>query len=114
MPAPPYTPTQADIAGTVAAGLTNMGHSPATQFTWVTADELQLIAHEVPTASGNALTCTNCHVNSTASQMKLVTEIGYALKKPASDLCNDCHSLKSYDGTGRFTDIHNRHVNSQS
>ena len=114
MPAPPYTPTQADIAGAVAAGLTNMGYSSATPFTWVTADEIQLIAHEVPTASGNALSCTKCHVNSTATQMKLVTDIGYSLKKPASDLCNDCHSLKSYDGTySRFIDVHNRHVNSQ-
>lgn len=114
MPVPPYTPTQADIAGTIASGLSNMGYSPATPFTWVTTDEFQLITHEVPKASGNALTCTKCHVNSTATQMKLVTDIGYSLKKPASDLCNDCHSLRSYDGTySKFIDIHNKHVGSR-
>ena len=114
MTVPPAAPTQTDIAGAIAAGLSNMGYSPTTPFTWVTTDELQLIAHEVPAASGNALTCTKCHVNSTATQMKLVTDIGYSLKKPASDLCNDCHSLESYDGTySKFIDIHNKHVTSQ-
>jgi len=111
MPAFPYVPTQADITATVTAGLANMGYNSTTPFTWVTTDEYQLITHEVPTASNNVLACTQCHVNSTATQMKLVTDIGYGLKKPTSDLCNDCHSLKSYDGTyTRFIDIHKKHV----
>lgn len=111
MPAPPYVPTQADINASVAAGLTNMGYSSTMPFSWVTTDEYQLITHEVPTAANNVLTCTKCHVSGTATQMNLITELGYGTKKATSDLCNDCHSLKSYSRTyDNFISIHNRHV----
>jgi len=114
MPVPPYAPTQADISATVAAGLMNMGYSATTPFSWVTTDEYQLITHEVPTASNNVLACTQCHINSTATQMKLQTDLGYGLKKPTSDLCNDCHGLQSYTSSySSFTSIHSRHVDSQ-
>jgi len=110
MPAPPYVPTQANIDATVAAGLANMGFSAATPFSWVTTDEYQLITHEVPTAN-NVLACTSCHVSGTAAQMNLISDLGYGTKKPTSDLCNDCHSLKSYSRTySSFISVHNRHV----
>ncbi len=49
----------------------------------------------------------------TATQMNLQS-LGYGLKKPASDLCNDCHSLKSYTSScSDFTSIHSRHVDSK-
>jgi hypothetical protein len=114
MPAPPYVPTQTDITAAVTAGLTNLAMSAATPITWVITDEYQLITHEVPPAANNALACTKCHINSTATQMKLTSELGYATKKPTSDLCNDCHGMESYSSSySGFTSIHNRHVAQQ-
>jgi len=88
-----------------------MGFSAATPFSWVTTDEYQLITHEVPAAANNVLSCTSCHVSGTAAQMNLIDDLGYGTKKPTSDLCNDCHSLKSYSRSySSFISVHNRHV----
>lgn len=106
----PASPTAADINAAVAAGLTNLGLT-STAFNWITTDEYQLIAHEVPPASNNVLTCTKCHTDSTASQMKLGTDLGYTVKKQTSDLCNDCHAFKTYSsGYSNFRTLHNKHV----
>lgn len=111
MPAPPATPTATNINDAVVSGLSNLGLSTTTPITWVTTDEYQLIAHEVPTATNNVLACTKCHIDSTATQMKLGRDLGYAIKKPTSDLCNDCHSLQSYTSSySSFTSVHSRHV----
>ncbi|MEW6118131.1 MAG: hypothetical protein AB1553_14725 [Nitrospirota bacterium] len=104
-------------AGSVATGvddsitssLTLMGYSATEPYVWVEDDTYQLITHEVMDDS-QVLSCTNCHVSATATQMNLKS-LGYTTKKPTSDLCNDCHSLKSYDGSySRFTSIHDKHV----
>jgi hypothetical protein len=114
MPAPPSTPSMTDINAAVTSGLTNLGLSPTATISWVMTDEYQLIAHEVPTAANNVLACAKCHINSTATQMKLTAELGYAIKKPTSDLCNDCHGSESYTSNySGFLSIHSRHVNSQ-
>ena len=114
MPAPPSTPSMTDINAAVTSGLTNLGLNSNSAISWVTTDEYQLIAHEVPTAANNVLACTKCHVNSTATQMKLTTELGYATKKPTSDLCNDCHGSETYTNSyNGFLSIHSRHVASQ-
>ena len=111
MPTPPAVPTTADINSAVVAGLANLSLNTTTPVTWVTTDEYQLIAHEVPTASNNVLTCTKCHITSTATQMKLATDLGYSIKKPTSDLCNDCHSLKAYTSSySNFLSVHDRHA----
>jgi len=41
--------------------------------------------------------------------MDLQGKLGYAPKKPESDLCNDCHSLRS----ASFSTIHSVHVDSR-
>jgi len=98
------------VADSIKSALRLMGYSDTEPYTWVEDDTFQLITHEVPPASGNVLTCTQCHVSATATQMNL-KDLGYATKKPTSDLCNDCHSLESYDGSySRFTEIHTKHV----
>jgi hypothetical protein len=99
-----------DIA--VQAGLVNMGLSSGTPYTTVKTDEYQLLNHQVAPGA-NALQCTSCHLSGTAAQMNLQS-LGYGLKKPTSDLCNDCHSLKSYTSSySSFTSIHSRHVDSR-
>jgi hypothetical protein len=51
--------------------------------------------------------CTNCHdgVINTSVDSKL-DKLGYKAKKPTSDLCNDCHSLKTPPS---HTSLHNTH-----
>jgi hypothetical protein len=118
---PIETKTYFSTAGAVPTGVEDsiksslklMGYSDMEPYTWVEDDTLQLITHEVPPASGNVLSCTQCHVSATATQMDL-KNLGYATKKPTSDLCNDCHSLESYTSSySNFTSIHSRHVDSQ-
>lgn len=94
----------------VRDGLVYMGYPSTTAYSTVTTDEYQVLNHQVPTATGNVLACAACHPNSTATQMKLITDLGYGTKKPLSDLCNDCHSLRSYSD---YIDIHSRHVDSK-
>jgi hypothetical protein len=96
----------------VRTGLTNMGLQSTVQYQTVKADEYQMLNHQVA-PSGNALQCTTCHISGTAAQMNL-QGLGYALKKPTSDLCNDCHGSQSYGSSyNSFTSIHSRHVDSQ-
>ncbi len=106
---PPYVPTATDVDATVRQGLTNMGYASTTAYTWVTTAEYQLLSHQV-SPSANVLQCTSCHVSGTATQMNLQS-LGYGLKKPTSDLCNDCHSLESYTSSyNNFTSVHSRHT----
>ena len=106
-----YFSTGDPNAATMSA-LGLLGYANTEPFSWVDDDTYQLITHEVPPASGNVLACTDCHISGTAKQMSL-NAIGYGLKKPTSDLCNDCHSLESYTSSyNNFLSIHNRHVDS--
>lgn len=96
----------------VQAGLVNMGLSSGAPYTTVKTDEYQLLNHQVA-PKVNALQCTSCHLSGAAAQMNLQS-LGYALKKPTTDLCNDCHSLKTYTSSyNSFTSIHSRHVDSE-
>jgi hypothetical protein len=96
----------------VQAGLVNMGLSSGTPYTTAKTDEYQLLNHQVAPRA-NALQCTSCHLAGTAAQMNLQS-LGYGLKKATSDLCNDCHSLKSYTRSyNSFTSLHSRHVDSE-
>jgi len=91
----------------VQDGLVYMGLPASTPYTTVTTDEYQLLNHQIPASAGNVLTCAACHPNTTATQMKLVTNYGYGTTKPQSDLCNDCHSSKSMPS---YTSFHSKHV----
>jgi nitrate reductase cytochrome c-type subunit len=105
--------TAGGVDASILSSLTLMGYSSAEPYAWVDDDTYQLLTHEVPPATGNVLACANCHVSATATQMNLKS-MGYATKKPTSDLCNDCHGSESYDGTySRFTWVHSKHVNGE-
>jgi len=91
----------------VKDGLVYMGLSSTTPYTTVNTDELQLLNHQVPTATGNVLACAACHPNSTATQMKLITNLGYGLKAAQSVVCSQCHNAKTPKA---YESMHN-HVN---
>jgi nitrate reductase cytochrome c-type subunit len=104
--------TAGGVEASILSSLTLMGYSNTEPYTWVDDDTYQLLTHEVPPATGNVLACTNCHISTTATQMNLQS-LGYAIKKPTSDLCNDCHGSQSYTSSyNSFTSIHSRHVDS--
>lgn len=88
------------------AGLVNMGFSAMDLWGWVKTDTFQLLNHEVPPASSNALKCTNCH-GSTA-RMDLRGQLGYGLKGPRSTVCFQCHGDE--DENLDFYEVHEKHV----
>ncbi len=91
----------------VKAGLVNMGYSANEPYAWATADEYQMLNHQVSPDS-QALTCNSCHTAS-ATQMNLKS-LGYTLKDSAQKVCAECHSFKS-PTSKNYADMHNKHVN---
>jgi hypothetical protein len=87
-------------------GLVYMGMSSSTPYQTVTTDEYQLLNHQVQ-PKAQALTCSDCH-EATAPQMKLVSELGYALKGPVAVVCSQCHNVKT---PGSYTRIHSHTIN---
>lgn len=94
---------QAVADGMAAAGMTG---------TWTLVDvhTFQTINHGVEDAS-SALACGQCHASLSGGpvRMDLQGRLGYAPKKPKSDLCNDCHGSEN----SSFSSIHSRHVDSK-
>lgn len=90
----------------IKAGLVNMGYSANEPYSWVKADEYQMLNHQVSPDS-QALTCNACHTAS-ATQMDL-KGLGYTLKGPATTVCAQCHSYKS-PTSKNYTEMHNKHV----
>lgn len=93
----------------VRAGLTNMGYSSATSYTTIVTDEFQMLNHQV-SPKANALTCSSCHPNSTATQMKLITDLGYGLKAAKTTVCTQCHRDKKIPSYDR---MHANHVDNR-
>lgn len=91
-------------------GLMNMGYSASTPYTTVKTDEYQVLNHQVPPAT-EVLQCNACHTNSTATQMNLVTDLGYGLKTgmTKTQICSQCHADKKMP---TFERLHNNHIHS--
>ncbi|WP_246044628.1 chitobiase/beta-hexosaminidase C-terminal domain-containing protein [Geomonas ferrireducens] len=95
----------------VKDGMVYMGLPSTTAYSTVTTDELQVLNHQVPPATGNVLACAACHPNASATQLKLITNMGYALKAAQSVVCVQCHTLKAYSGD--YVSFHGRHVDTR-
>jgi len=52
--------TVTGVDDSIKSTLRLLGYSDTEPYTWVEDDTLQLITHEVPPASGNVLSCTDC------------------------------------------------------
>jgi hypothetical protein len=90
----------------VLDGLANMGRT-GDAWTTVTTDEYQVLNHQIPPATGNVLTCADCHKNTTRMNLPAM---GYAIKAPTSTICVQCHGLRSYTD---YQSIHSKHVGSR-
>jgi hypothetical protein len=93
----------------VKAGLTNMGYSSTTPYTTIVTDEYQMLNHQVA-PKANALACSQCHPNATATQVKLITDLGYGLKASTKVVCTQCHREKKIPSYDR---MHDNHVQSR-
>ncbi|MDP3696069.1 MAG: multiheme c-type cytochrome, partial [Desulfocapsaceae bacterium] len=58
--------------------------------------------------AGKGYTCTKCHTGTTTTPPPTPppTTTGNPLVKPTSDLCNDCHSLKSWSNSATLHTFH--------
>ncbi len=75
-------------------------------FTWKTNKAFQLITHGI-VASTEGNNCAKCHSGTIdTSTVSKLDKLGYKTAKPTSDLCNDCHSLRTQ--TNYFT-LHDTH-----
>ena len=77
----------------------------------VTVKEYQTINHGVEAAS-SALQCGACHSAYTTGgplRMNLQSDLGYALKAPANQVCTQCHGSEN----SGFASVHSRHVQSR-
>ncbi len=81
----------------------NMGLPADEPYAWIITEAFQALNHEVA-PEDEALSCDDCHDSN--ARMDLQGEMGYELKKPKSDLCNDCHGNKSMG----FNSVHDKHV----
>ncbi len=99
--------TDPDVSPSVRSGLANMGYQENSPYEWVVTDTMQLITHEVPSAS-QALRCNACHNNS--SRMDLVGSLGYALKGSRADVCTQCHGEEDGEDDPEYLWIHEEHV----
>jgi len=93
----------------VKDGMVYMGMPSTTPYTTIITDELQLLNHQVPPATGNVLACAACHPNATATQVKLITDLGYGLKASTSIVCSQCHAVRNVKP---YDTMHN-HVNTK-
>jgi hypothetical protein len=97
---------EGDLVNAIPLGQDGLGW-PRNPYDYQKTERWMGLFHEVAPreqalASNNS--CTTCH-GGTNTRMDL-RSMGYTAKKPASDLCNDCHGSKSYS----FTSVHPRHT----
>jgi hypothetical protein len=97
---------EGDLVNAIPLGQDGVGW-PRNAYDYQTTERWMGLFHEVSPkeqALASNSSCTTCH-GGTTPRMDLKS-MGYTAKKPTSDLCNDCHSLKSYS----FTAVHPRHT----
>jgi hypothetical protein len=93
-----YLKGTGNVLDAVESGLANMGCNSNDTYSWITTDTHQMINHGVNPASGYA-PCSQCHGNM-RNALDLTTDsmldkLGYKLKGPQSEICNQCHGVKN-------------------
>jgi hypothetical protein len=94
----------ADAAAATEQGLVNMGFDPATSYSWIETDTLQLLNHQV-SPSSSALGCDDCH--GSGARLDLPAQLGYRMWGSQSQVCRQCHGNEPMPS---FETVHNIHV----
>ena len=86
-----YLKGSGDLELSIERGLVNMGYPSNEPYEWVTTDTYQMINHGVNPATDVA-ECTQCHQgNLDVNSDSLLDELGYRLKGPKEQVCDQCH-----------------------
>ncbi|WP_261389211.1 hypothetical protein [Ferrimonas balearica] len=86
-----YLKGSGDAVEATESGLVNMGYPVNEPYEWVETDTFQMINHGVNPASDVAA-CEQCHqTNLDLTTDSLLDQMGYALKGPKEQVCNQCH-----------------------
>jgi hypothetical protein len=84
-----YLKVSGDLTASIESGLANMGLPSSEPYTMVTTDTYGLLNHGMPTAA--TIDCAQCHENFSTDSDNKLDLIGYKLKGPKFDVCNQCH-----------------------
>lgn len=95
----------ADAAAATEQGLANMGLDPATPYSWIETDTLQMLNHQVASDAA-ALECSDCHGGGNL-RMNLAEDHGFELSGPVNEVCTQCHGNEDMPS---FQSVHNIHV----
>lgn len=84
-----YLKVSGDLTTAIEKGLANMGLPTNTPYTMVTTDTYALLNHGIPRAS--EIDCAQCHSDFSTDTDNKLDLLGYKLKGPKFDVCNQCH-----------------------
>jgi hypothetical protein len=99
----------ADAAAATEQGLTNMGLSSSTPYSWIETDTLQLLNHQVGDHDA-ALRCDDCHGAAASVRIDLVGDLGFEMWGAESVVCRQCHGPEPLSS---FEELHDKHVDDQ-
>ncbi len=94
----------ADAAAATQQGLVNMGLDPATPYSWIETDTLQMLNHQVGDSDA-ALQCGDCH--GANARIDLAPNLGFSVWGEADEVCRQCHGSESMPS---FEEMHGKHV----
>ena len=102
-----------NVTEAIEAGLVATGYQANEPYEWIVTDTYQLINHGVNPASAVA-DCAQCHTggNLDLASDSMLDALGYKLKGPKADVCNQCHA-----GSKKLPRTHERmhnHINKGS
>lgn len=81
-----------DLDTAVASGLVNMGYPSNEPWELITTETYALLNHGIPQAA--TVECSQCHGNFSTDSDNQLDLLGYKLKGPKAEVCNQCHSDK--------------------
>ncbi|PLX86084.1 MAG: hypothetical protein C0618_09670 [Desulfuromonas sp.] len=87
-----YLKLSGDMVTSIESGLANMGLPTSTPYSMITTDTYGLLNHGIPQAT--TIDCAQCHQSFSTDSDNKLDALGYKLKGPKEQVCNQCHSDK--------------------
>ncbi|WP_291318175.1 MopE-related protein [Desulfuromonas sp.] len=86
-----------DLDTAVQSGLVNMGYPANEPYELITTETYALLNHGIPQAA--TIDCAQCHSDFSVGSDNKLDLLGYKLKGPKAQVCNQCHSDKKLPRT---------------